>query len=528
MTVRTRFAPSPTGKVHIGNIRAAIYNQLFARHEGGVFTLRIEDTDRERSTPEAIEYLFDVLQWLGLDSDETPLYQSQRREAHLDAARRLEQDGTVYRHAKGEGGEALLFRIPWRADEIPGVEELGPAERALHPDHPVRLDHTGIRYSAVSRKGKPVDTTACLAGFADLRLFDANGQRLFSIGEHIEGILEGRHSFEIDNAARMTFTRRSIGFDDEVRGRLTKPLDDLKDFVLVRSDGSPVFHLANICDDLHQRITHIIRGEDHVENTFRHLFLYHALGARPPAYAHLPMIVNAQGKPYSKRDGDAFVGDFREKGVLPEALYNYLALLGWSPGGDREKLDRESMVKEFSLDRVQASPARVDLNKLAWLNGEYLREKPHEEVLAGCRSALTKRGLEPADPDRLRDIVMLFGDRFRTVDEFAEQAAFFFTDEFETDEKAARKHLAAPHGPEVLDAIRERFAALDPFEASRIQDTLRHLAEERGEGFGKIMTPLRVAISGQKGGPDLAETAALLGRDTVLRRIGRAAARSGA
>ena len=255
--IRVRFAPSPTGKVHIGNIRAAIFNWLYARHAGGKFLLRVEDTDLERSTPEAIQALIDCMQWLGLDWDEEIFYQTSQREHHLAVAEDLVARGLAYRENKGGKGECVIFRMPR------------------------------------------------------------------------EGV---------------------IAYDDLVKGHIEKQAKDTQDFVIVRSDGSPVFHLANVLDDITQGVTHIIRGDDHVENTFKHIMLFRALGAPVPQYAHLPMIVNHAGKPYSKRDGSAFVGEFREQGYLPETLFNYLALLGWAPGDDREIMTREEMTEAFSFE----------------------------------------------------------------------------------------------------------------------------------------------------------------------------------
>ena len=264
-TVRVRFAPSPTGNVHIGNIRAAIFNWLFARHEGGAFLLRIEDTDRERSTPDAIENLLDAMDWLGLDFDEEPLYQSSRLEAYREAAERLIEGGFAYRSDLGDPakGEAVVFRA-----------------------------------------------------------------------------------------------HRTVVFEDLVKGRMRKDEKQMKDFVILRSDGTPVFHLANVVDDIHMGITHVIRGDDHVDNTFNHLLIYEALEAAPPRFAHLPMLVNDRGKPYSKRDGDAFVGEFREKGYLPEALFNFLALLGWSPGmTGRRCRARSSWRRSLSIGSSPLPPA---------------------------------------------------------------------------------------------------------------------------------------------------------------------------
>ena len=271
MSVRTRFAPSPTGNIHIGNIRVAIYNWLFARNQNGSFVLRIEDTDQQRSTTEAIDNLFKTMDWLGITYDGEPLYQSKQVDNHISIAEDLLKKGLAYKEDKGNTGEGecIIFRMP----------------------------------------------------------------------------------------------KEDVFFQDYIRGGLKKSADNLEDFVIVRSDGTPVFHLANVLDDIKQGITHIIRGDDHIENTYRHIALYKALKTDIPIFAHLPMIVNHEGKPYSKRDGDAFVGDFKNKGYTSKALFNYLALLGWSPGDDRELMTVEEMIRDFDLTRCQSSPAQIEYKK---------------------------------------------------------------------------------------------------------------------------------------------------------------------
>jgi glutamyl-tRNA synthetase len=432
MTIRTRFAPSPTGHVHIGNIRAAIYGWLFARHEGGQFLLRIEDTDRERSTIEAVRTVLDAMDWLGLTFDEEPLHQSTRTPAHLAAAEQLLAKGLAYREDKGGTGmgEAIVFRMP---------------------------------------------------------------------GSDME-------------------------FHDEVKGDLRKKAEDMKDFVIVRSNGTPVFHLANVVDDIHMGITHIIRGDDHVENTYRHLALFRALGAAAPKYAHLPMIVNAQGKPYSKRDGAAYVGEFRDRGYLPAALFNYLALLGWSPGDDREVMSREDLVKAFTLDRVRSAPSQMDLKKLDWMNGAHMRALPRERLEAGCRAALEQRGLWPipGGTDYLARVVETMGERLHFFNDIADQAAYFFTEDYAFDEKAVNKRLKKEGALESLRALVERFSALDSFTAATTEQTLRALAEARGAGAGALVHPVRVAVSGSSEGPSLFHMLEVLGKGRVLARMARA------
>ncbi len=431
MSIRTRFAPSPTGNVHIGNIRAAIYNWLFSRHEGGEFLLRIEDTDLERSTPAAVRTVLESLEWLGLDYDGEPLYQSTQRARHLEVAEQLLAKGAAYKEDKGGTGkgECVIFKMPGR----------------------------------------------------------------------------------------------DISFRDAVKGELSKKADDLKDFVIVRSDGSPVFHLGNVVDDITMGITHVIRGDDHVENTFKHLAMYEAIGAPPPVFAHLPMIVNAQGKPYSKRDGAAYVGEFREKGFLPEALFNSLALLGWSPGDDREVMSVAEMVKLFTLDRVRSAPSQLDMTKLLWMNGEHLKRRGPDEIAAGCRAAMERRGQwrEDIDPAYFAAVVACMGERVKLFGDLGDQAGFFFDEEFPYDEKSVRKRLLKEGALDILREEQAVLEGLDPFTTESTDAALHALAEKTGRGMGDLVHPLRVAVSGTGVGPGLFDMLAVMGKDRVLRRIAR-------
>jgi glutamyl-tRNA synthetase len=417
--------------VHIGNIRAAIYNWLFARHVGGEFWLRLEDTDRERSTKEAVQTVLDSMAWLGLDVDGEPLYQSTQRARHMEVAEQLLASGHAYRQDKGctGKGECVVFQMPGR----------------------------------------------------------------------------------------------DISFHDEVKGDLSKKAEDMKDFVIVRSDGSPVFHLGNVVDDITMGITHVIRGDDHVENTFKHIAIYHALGLPPPKFAHLPMIVNAQGKPYSKRDGAAYVGEFQERGFLPEALFNSLALLGWSPGDDLEVMSREEMVALFTLDRVRSAPSQLDMTKLLWMNGEHLKRRGLDEIVAGCEAAMKRQGLwrEDMDPAYFRAVVSCMGERIKLFTDLGEQAAFFFNEDFAYDEKSVRKRLLKEGA---LDILREELAvlaALEPFTAESTDAALHALAERMGRGMGDLVHPLRVAVSGTGVGPGLFEMLAVMGKDRSVARIQR-------
>ena len=442
MSFRARFAPSPTGQVHIGNIRTAIFNWLYTRHCGGEFLLRIEDTDLERSTKQAIDALFDCMNWLGLDYDGEPMYQTSQSDVHRRAAQRLIEAGYAYKLNPSEEVSPIFFRLPFDCDSFPFVRSAGTVKTETAPGTDILLSRSGMVWSSVNHKGKTVENAACLAGFKDLKIFAADGKLLFqtdeSVLKEISGLVEAK---KISGAAYFTFVRREVFFDDLVKGKLSKPLDSIKDFIIVRSDSSPVFHLANVCDDVTQGVTHIVRGDDHVENTFRHLFLFQALGFQVPQYAHLPMLVNAAGKPYSKRDGDAFVGDFREKGFLPEAFFNYLSLLGWSPGDNREKMSRAELVEAFSMEHAQRSPAQFDIVKLMNMNGAYIAEMPAEKFEAGVWDFAAKWGWrEQADREIFRKVAALMQSRTKTYMD-AQAWIYFFTEEIAYDPKGVSKFL---------------------------------------------------------------------------------------
>lgn len=522
MPPRVRFAPSPTGNVHIGNIRVAIFNWLFARHNGGHFLLRVEDTDRERSTPEAIRNLLEVLDWLKLDCDEAPFYQSQAVEVHRQAADSLVEAGHAIRLSDDDGGQAVRFRIPFNVEGFPEIQTDGPAEIAIHPDQPVSISLDGVSFAGVSKKGKAVPQAGCLAGFRHLEVLADDGTALFRLDDHIEAIFAGEPVVPVSGGTRINFTRRSVGFVDQIKGELRKPLDTMKDLIIVRTDGSPVFHLANVCDDAEQRVTDIIRGDDHVESTYRHLLLYRALGLKPPRYAHLPMVVNRQGKPYSKRDGDAFVGDFRAKGYLSDALFNYLALLGWSPGDDREKLTREEMVAAFTLERVQESAAQMDLRKLDNLNGHYVAELPFEMFLKQAHKAAVGYDWYPGETDpRFAKVAKLLQSRTKKLTDVADWG-HFFCDLPSYDEKAARKTVGKPGIGAALADLANRLADCH-WDAGSIEAVVRESTQDHEIPEGKLNQPLRVAATGSTIGAGIFETLELLPKSDALKRLRYAA-----
>ncbi len=428
--IRVRFAPSPTGKVHIGNIRAAIYNWLFARHTGGKFLLRVEDTDLERSTPEAIEVLFDCMKWLGLDWDEEVFYQTKNVKRHLEVVDRLLASGHAYKVERtsrdGKTGIVTMFKMPK------------------------------------------------------------------------EGVIE---------------------FDDIVKGHLAKKAEDIQDFAIVRSDGSPIFHIANVVDDIDQGVTHIIRGDDHVENTFKHICIFRALGAPVPKYGHLSMIVNQQGKPYSKRDGAAFVGEYREQGYLPEALFNYLLLLGWNPGDEREVLTREEMISLFELEKVHVTAAMFDPKKLAWMNGEYIKRIPHADFVKEVKA---RAGDAPDHDDAWWDYLAdQLQVRTKFLNDIPSMVKCFVSDDYPFDEKAVAKRLQKPGVRDLLLDLVERFSKVGEWTAPALEALVKELSQ--GNGMGPWVHPIRVAVSGRGEGIGLFEMLQLLGREKTLARLAAAA-----
>ena len=524
MENRVRFAPSPTGQVHIGNIRTAIFNWLFARHSGGSFLLRIEDTDLERSTREAIDALFECMDWLGLDHDGEVLYQTSQRKAHEAAAQKLlAEDKAYYGKADDKGQSPVLFRIPFDTDGIPAVRNVGTVEAVLHCDENISIAYSGLNYAGVSKKGKAVPTQACLAGFKDMKIFNSSGELVFDLNDNLKAVKDGE-IFELENCAKMTFTRREVFYNDIIKGELSKPLDSIKDLVIIRGDGSPIFHLANVCDDILQEINYIIRGDDHVENTYRHILLYNALGAEIPNYAHMPMIVNQTGKPYSKRDGDAFVGDFRIKGFLSEALFNYLALLGWSPGDDREKMTREEMIEAFTLDRVKSSPAQFDIRKLLNMNGMYIAEMPFENFLSeAAKFAGTFEWGGNIDQNKFIEVAALMQTRTKDFVQI-ESWKYFFSDDFEYGGKQFRKQFKQEENRAALIDFSKRLANAQEFSKESITAMLADAENENNLEHGKLFGPVRLAVTGVAGGAELDETIMLIGSQACQKRIANALA----
>jgi glutamyl-tRNA synthetase len=462
--VRVRFAPSPTGFLHVGGARTAIYNDLLRQNAGGAFILRIEDTDKERSDEAMTRQIQEALAWIGTTWDEGPFLQSERLPRHHERAEELLAAGKAYR----------CFCTPeLLASQRAEAEKRGEAFR--YPRTCLNLSPQEIEENLAA--GKPF-------------------------------------------AVRFRMPDEHITFTDIVRGGMDFPPEALDDFILLRSDGNPTYHMSVVVDDIDMGITHVIRGEDHLSNTPKHVPLFRALGGQVPTFGHLPLILGQDKKRLSKRYGATSVEEFRNEGILPEALYNFLALLGWNPGGDREILSRDEMIALFTVDRLNASAAVFDREKLLWMNAQYLAKTPYADLLPHFRPFLEAVGLADADPARLETAFELHRPRARTLKEMAEQLVPYFSD-IAYDADASAKFLKDPDLPAHLEALRDRYAALPEFTKDALEAALRAQAEERGLKAGVLIHPTRMALSGTAGGPPLFDLVELMGRETTLARFDR-------
>jgi glutamyl-tRNA synthetase len=471
-SVRVRFAPSPTGYLHVGGARTALYNWLFARHHGGVFLLRIEDTDADRSKPELTTAILESMEWLGLNWDEGPFYQSQRLERYREIADKLENSAHAY----------PCFCLP---------EEL-QARRAQ-----AEAQKRPWRYDGACR----------------------------NLSEH-----ERRERRSVGRPFAIRFRVPDTGqtsFDDEVFGHLEIENQDIEDFVLLRSDGHPTYHLGVVTDDIDMRISHVVRGADHLSNTPKQILMYRALGAPEPCFAHLPLILGPDRQRLSKRHGATSVAAYREMGILPEALLNFLALLGWTPPAQKEILPREEMVREFELMAVSKSNAVFDPEKLAWMNSEYLRNLPPERLLPLVEEELKEAGLwafSKEEKPRFEVCARLLQTRARSIKDFSRSGRAFFSEEFEYDPEAQKKFWKDASLPALLDELGARLARLQSFDLTQTEACLRALAEEKGVKAGLLINAARVALTGQAVAPGLFEVMTALGQRRVVERLRRAAA----
>ncbi len=460
MTVRTRFAPSPTGYLHIGGARTALFCYLYARKHGGQFILRIEDTDLERSTAESVNAILEGMTWLGLDYDEGPFFQTQRFDRYNQVIDELLAKGLAY-----------------RCD--------CPKERLEK-----------LRIDQMARKQKPRYDGHCRN-----RRVDPDRPHVIRFKNPVDGV---------------------VVVDDLIRGRVPFANEELDDLIIRRSDGAPTYNLSVVVDDLDMRITHVIRGDDHLNNTPRQINILRALGADPPHYAHVPMILGEDGTRLSKRHGAVSVIAYREMGYLPEALLNYLVRLGWSYG-DRELFTLDEMIEYFDIKDVNKAPSIFNASKLTWLNQQYLQHADPARIARLLSPHLGHLGIDPSTGPELIEVVKAMAPRAKTLVELAELSAFCYRDFDSYDEASAKKHL----GPEArlpLERLRAAFElmALDDWTPEQLKYTVERVAEELGLGLARVAQPLRVAIVGRAASPGIEETLRLVGKTATLRRIERA------
>jgi glutamyl-tRNA synthetase len=484
MSVRTRFAPSPTGFLHIGGVRTALFNWLLARHHGGQFLLRIDDTDQQRHVDDAVALILDGFRWMGMDWDEGPevggshgpYYQSQRAEHYRKAAARLVESGHVYRD--------------YSTDTERGVEKAA-ADAAKRPYRFRRKTYTDVEIAGFEAEGRPYA----------LRFQVSPGRRL---------VLE-----------------------DAVKGHVEQKTDEIGDFVIVRPDGTPLYNFASVVDDAEMEITHVVRAEEHLSNTFPQLLVFEALGYSLPTFAHLPYVAEPGSKKklskrekekYEKLDILVYLHEYRAKGYLPQAMLNYLARLGWSFDDSQEIFSRAELIEKFSLDRVTSAPASHDPDKLFWIEGEWMKRLPLDQKVEGVLPFLEKEGLvaqplSDAARARIEAVIVALGDRLKVFSDIVKLGRYFFTDTLTHDPDAVKKRLRKDGVPQVLRELDEVLATVEPYDVATLEKAVHAYAEPRGLPMGQVVNPLRVATTGQGVGPGLYDCLAILGRESCRARI---------
>lgn len=421
--VRVRFAPSPTGLLHLGSARTALVNWLFARHNNGQMLLRIEDTDQVRSEDKYLSEILGGMEWLGLDWDGEPIYQSKRFDTYKQLAEKLLQEGKAYKE-----GEAIIFKV---------------------------------------EKGKTVE------------------------------------------------------LDDIIHGKIVFNTDEIKDQVMMKSDGSPAYNFCCVVDDAELEITHIIRGDDHISNTPKQILFYEAMGVSVPKFAHMPLMMGADGSKMSKRHGAVAVEEYKEKGYLPESLVNYLMLLGWSPGEDKEIMGLKEAVSLFNLEDMNDTQVRFDIKKLTWMNGEHIMRKSVAEIFPLIKSDLKKNGVDLTNisDEYIKEVLEMYKIRIKTIPEFYELTDAFFRDDYVVEEKGKTKYLDKEENKENMQVFAEKLEKLDEFTPENIEQVCRQIAEERSLKASGIIHPTRMAISGKTKGAGLFEMMQVLGKEKVIERM---------
>ncbi len=475
--VRVRFAPSPTGYLHVGGARTALFNFLFARHHGGTFILRIEDTDRSRYQEAALTEIYESLKWLGLTWDEGPgvggafgpYIQSERTEMYRTYARKLVEEGKAY----------PCFCSAERLEQV-------RLQREKSKDPQVGYD----------RHCRGIDPRAA-------------SERIAAGEPHVIRL-------KVPN-------NETVVFEDQIRGRIETSSDLLDDLVLLKSDSFPTYHLANVVDDHFMEISHVMRGDEWIATTPRHVLLYRALGWTPPLFAHLPVILAQGGGKLSKRKGAASVMDYQRAGYLPQALVNFLALLGWNPGDERELMKLDELIASFSSERITPKASVFDEQKLEWMNGHYMTQEDSRALLDLVRPLWREKGwlTEAFDDDYLLAVLDLMKSRSKKITELADSSVYFFQDPLEYEEKAARKRFC-DGADQALGQLVAGLVAMDSYTVESLEALFASLCERLELAAGKLIHPARLAVSGVSFGPGLFELMVQLGKETVIRRLNRA------
>ncbi len=466
--IRVRFAPSPTGYLHVGGARTALFDWLFARKHNGTFVLRIEDTDVERSSDEMTRGILDAMEWLGLHWDEGPYMQSAGFGRHREAVQRLLDSGHTYH----------CFCAPELLDQK--------------------------RKEAAARKTDFKYDRTCLKLTAD------EVKRRLEAGERA--------------AIRFKVPAGPVSFNDAVVGEVTISSDLIEDFVLLRSNGQPTYHVSVVVDDIEMRITHVIRGADHISNTPKQILLYRALGAPVPVFAHIPLILGPDKTRLSKRHGATSLMAYKDQGILPEAMRNFLALLGWSPGNDQEMFNDEELIQAFSLEGISRANAVFNPDKLAWFNAQYIAKLPHEKLVQYLKAEYIKAGLwrdslETEESEWFRFLIDLYRPRAKVLQDFPKQSRMFLIDHVEYDQAAVDKFLKDDAIRRYLRKLAERIEALPEFTHAALEAAVRGLADELGIKAGVLMNASRVALTGQAVAPGIFDVILLLGRDKTVSRL---------
>jgi glutamyl-tRNA synthetase len=457
-SVVTRFPPSPTGFLHVGNARTAIFNWLYARRMKGKFILRIEDTDAERSTQEAIDVIFEALEWLGIDWDEGPYYQTQRLDIYNDYLAHLIDSGRAY-------------YCTCSPDEI-----------------------EAMRQKAMATGGKPKYDGTC----RDKELSKTPGAVI-----RFKAPLSGTTVIE-----------------DVIKGKIVFQNNELDDFILCRSDGIPTYNYAVVIDDMTMQVNTVIRGDDHVMNTPKQILIYHALDCPLPIFGHVPMVLGTDKSRFSKRHGAVSVSAYRDMGILPDAMLNYLVRLGWSHG-DQEFFTRRELIEVFDLEHIGRSAGVFDPEKLLSLNADHIRATPAEKLLEPLEPFLKQRDIEVKDSGLMIKVIETLHARSKTLDDMAEQALFYFTDDISYEEKAAKKFLK-PAAVEALRLLIDQFEKLEAFSEENLETAFQAVMDQTGLKLGKIAQPVRVALTGKTASPGIFEVTAILGKDKVVSRLHKA------